>query len=75
MIAAELRRNGFHLLESLDEGDHSHFAFGDGLVPPNSRPAADQQAEIKNEVDFFRFILVPRSTGQSAKAGAGTASR
>ena len=27
-IAAALRRAGFHLIESLDEGDHSHFAFG-----------------------------------------------
>ena len=27
-IAAELRRAGYNLVESLDEGDHSHFAFG-----------------------------------------------
>lgn len=27
-IAAALRAAGFHLIESLDEGDHSHFAFG-----------------------------------------------
>lgn len=27
-IAAALRNAGYHLLESLDEGDHSHFAFG-----------------------------------------------
>lgn len=27
-IAAELKRAGYHLVESLDEGDHSHFAFG-----------------------------------------------
>ena len=29
-IDAALRAAGFHLLESLDEGDHSHFAFGGG---------------------------------------------
>ena len=27
-IAAALRAAGFHLIESLDEGTHSHFAFG-----------------------------------------------
>lgn len=27
-IEAAFRRAGFHLMESLDEGDHSHFAFG-----------------------------------------------
>lgn len=30
-IAAALRRAGFRLIESLDEGDHSHFAFGGGV--------------------------------------------
>ncbi len=27
-IAAAFRNAGYHLVESLDEGDHSHFAFG-----------------------------------------------
>jgi hypothetical protein len=27
-IAAAYRSAGYHLVESLDEGDHSHFAFG-----------------------------------------------
>ena len=27
MVEDALRRAGFHLVESLDEGDHSHFAF------------------------------------------------
>lgn len=27
-IAAAFRNAGYHLIESLDEGDHSHFAFG-----------------------------------------------
>jgi hypothetical protein len=70
MIAAELRRNGFHLLESLDEGDHSHFAFGDNLIRSSPRPAADQLAEIKNEADFFRFVLAPRPSGSSMRAVA-----
>lgn len=33
-IAAALRSAGFLLIESLDEGNHSHFAFGPVLVHP-----------------------------------------
>jgi hypothetical protein len=33
-IAAAFRRAGFHLIESLDEGDHSHFAFGSAPASP-----------------------------------------
>lgn len=37
-LAAALRRAGFSLIESLDEGDHSHFAFGfGGAAAPNLR--------------------------------------
>jgi hypothetical protein len=31
---------GFHLLESLDEGDHSHFAFGRAITPRLKHAAA-----------------------------------
>lgn len=31
MIDAALRRAGFNIIESLDEIDHSHFAFGDAV--------------------------------------------
>lgn len=35
-IAATLRNAGYNLVESLDEGDHSHFAFSfGGWNPPN----------------------------------------
>jgi hypothetical protein len=34
MIATALHKAGFSMIESLDEGDHSHFAFGS----PNSNP-------------------------------------
>ena len=30
VIDAAYRRAGYHIIESLDEGDHSHFAFGTG---------------------------------------------
>ena len=35
MVEEALRRAGFRLIESLDEGDHSHFAFATpGTAPP-----------------------------------------
>ncbi len=43
MVDAALRRAGFVLVESLDEGDHSHFAFG-GLLP--GRPVARPQPPL-----------------------------
>lgn len=67
-LAASLRQRGYHLLESLDEGDHSHFAFGNGLRVPRSRSGAEQMAEIKREADYFRFIVVPASQQQSRKS-------
>jgi hypothetical protein len=36
-IATVLRAAGYNLIESLDEGDHSHFAFGPAAYPPGSR--------------------------------------
>jgi hypothetical protein len=61
-IAAELRRRGFSLIESLDEGDHSHFAFADGPVAPALRRSSAQQiAEARQEGSYFRFVDAPRS--------------
>ena len=53
-IAAAFRNAGYYLVESLDEGDHSHFAFGgagSGYVPPartvrNASAAASTQWKI-----------------------------
>lgn len=39
MIDAALRRAGYNLIESLDEIDHSHFAFGDAVNGRYARPA------------------------------------
>jgi len=39
-VAAFLRSRGYHLIESLDEGDHSHFAFGVRRARPVSVSAA-----------------------------------
>ena len=45
-IAAAFRNAGYRLIESLDEGDHSHFAFGTGEGPvyrPLNRQQPQQQ--------------------------------
>jgi hypothetical protein len=67
-LAATLRQSGYHLIEALDEGDHSHFAFGNGLRVARQRSGADQLAEIKREADYFRFIEVPASRQQTRKS-------
>jgi hypothetical protein len=47
-IAAALRNAGYHLIESLDEGDHSHFAFGGpGSGSREIRMASSGRREIR----------------------------
>lgn len=41
-IAASFRNAGYYLVESLDEGDHSHFAFGSGARPVTPARAVQQ---------------------------------
>ena len=41
-IDAALRTAGYSLIESLDEGDHSHFAFGPAKAGPLATPAVVQ---------------------------------
>jgi hypothetical protein len=65
-LAGELRRQGFHLLESLDEGDHSHFAFADGPARLAPRSRADQIAEVRREVSYFRFAVAPAKSSLAA---------
>lgn len=65
-IEAELRRAGFYLLESLDEGDHSHFAFSNGPVSRGrSRPMGEQIAELRGEASYFRFVSAPPSPART----------
>jgi len=42
-IDAAFRNAGYNLIESLDEGDHSHLAFGPSKAPSLVIPAASQQ--------------------------------
>jgi hypothetical protein len=41
-VAAALRHAGFHLIELLDEGDHSHFAFGRSSNERMTIPSRDR---------------------------------
>jgi hypothetical protein len=75
-IAAELRRSGFNLIESLDEGDHSHFAFSDRPVPPGrQRSSTDQIAELRQEASYFRFVAVPTKRRAEARSSRRAALR
>ena len=61
-IAAAYRNAGFSLAESLDEGDHSHFAFG----APKRRsvqPQAQMVAVKSGEKTEWRIIYAPPSSG------------
>jgi len=72
-IAAELRRSGLYLIESIDEGDHSHFAFATGPVAPGQRRSlAEQATEVAQEASYFRFVTVPAT---AARRSAGRALR
>lgn len=59
-IAAAYRSAGYSLAESLDEGDHSHIAFGS----PKRRGAQAQIVEVKSgEKTEWRIIIAPPSSG------------
>jgi hypothetical protein len=63
-IAAAFRNAGYSLAESLDEGDHSHFAFG----PPKSRAARAQARMVavkSGEKTEWRIVYAPPSSGSS----------
>ena len=73
-IAATLRNAGYNLIESLDEGDHSHFAFGSATAAPGSAPtlsiAAAAPAKPKPEntllADNHGTLLIDLAPGSSA---------
>ncbi|HET7816944.1 MAG TPA: D-Ala-D-Ala carboxypeptidase family metallohydrolase [Sphingomicrobium sp.] len=54
-IAAAFRNAGYRLIESLDEGDHSHFAFAFG---PFSRPPAMAARPERKEVTTWGVVTV-----------------
>lgn len=55
-IAAAYRAAGYRLVESLDEGDHSHFAFGTGAAPVRSARATESRP---TEITAWRVVSAP----------------
>lgn len=53
-IASAFRNAGYHLIESLDEGDHSHFAFGFG----GGRGSRVASAPTKSELTQWGVVTV-----------------
>jgi hypothetical protein len=58
-IAAAYRAAGYSLAESLDEGDHSHFAFG---PPKHARPQPQMVAVQSGEKTEWRIVYAPPSS-------------
>ncbi len=59
-IAAAYRNAGYTLVESLDEGDHSHFAFG---APGGWNGPKPQMVEVKaGEKTEWRVVYAPTSS-------------
>ena len=68
-IAAAYRNAGYSLAESLDEGDHSHFAFG----PPRSRATsvARMVTVQSGEKTEWRIVYAPPSSRTSSSSAGG----
>lgn len=60
-IATVLRQAGYNLIESLDEGDHSHFAFGTAVAPDTkaarSIPIVTAEVPADTKPKFERPVL------------------
>jgi hypothetical protein len=70
-IAAAFRLAGYTLIESLDEGDHSHFAFGSGATatPRRSGPRmilAPATREAAVEETDWGIVTVSSRAGRGA---------
>jgi hypothetical protein len=59
-----LRSAGYQLIESLDEGDHSHFAFGFGLGQRLRNAAAI--AARSGEVTTWHMVYAPSGNGRGS---------
>ena len=58
-IASALRAAGYSLLESLDEGDHSHFAFGSAGETKPRRASPKMVFAGRGEVTQWRVVYAP----------------
>lgn len=65
-IAVALRAAGHHLVESLDEGDHSHFAFGrlgEPVRPSEPAPPLVQLASADEDGRLRLRLIIPTASG------------
>ena len=62
-IAAAYRSAGYHLLESLDEGDHSHFAFGSPGEYKRRAPRPQMVIAQVGEQTQWRIVYAPSGGG------------
>jgi hypothetical protein len=76
-IAAALRSAGYNLIESLDEGDHSHFAFAPAnasiaSLAPGKPPAPKPRVENPVLADQHGTLLIdlPAATPRSVTTTA-----
>jgi hypothetical protein len=73
-VAAALRAAGYNLIESLDEGDHSHFAVGPVLArtavptPAPAIPPAPQPPEPRVVADVHGTLLTDLATPPAGAA-------
>ena len=78
-IEAALRTAGYHLVESLDEGDHSHFAFGPARAGSQAAPVLAQnwaappapqtQARERLAADDHGTLVLDLATASAPAAG------
>lgn len=59
-IAAAYRNAGYHLVESLDEGDHSHFAFGFGGGSAGTRVSSLTPNVQRTNETQWKIVYAPR---------------
>jgi len=62
-IAAAFRSAGYNLIESLDEGDHSHFAFGGAGEIRRRAPRAQMVTASVGEKTEWRIVYAGASGG------------
>ena len=62
-IAAAYRSAGYNLIESLDEGDHSHFAFGGPGEVRRRAPRAQMVTASVGEKTEWRIVYAASSGG------------
>lgn len=69
-VAAALRAAGYALVESLDEGDHSHFAFGI-VARGKSRPKSTGLIRAGLAADDHGVLLRDLNIGENAHGSGG----